>query len=87
MMPMEGANLENLLERVVQMNMLIIAEMQEQRKQMQAQQSLLLSQLSLHASTTTVTSSADSVHKLLNPLPPDVAIWQHLVNISRIACF
>ena len=24
--------------------------------------------------------------KSFNPLPPDVAIWQHLANISRMAC-
>ena len=44
-MPTEGANIENLLERVIQMNMLIIEEMQEQRKQISQQQTQILTQL------------------------------------------
>ncbi|CAF4897132.1 unnamed protein product [Rotaria sp. Silwood1] len=51
-MPTEGANLENLLERVIQMNMIIIEEMYEQRKQITEQQVLISSQLSTHSSTT-----------------------------------
>ncbi|CAF5179870.1 unnamed protein product, partial [Rotaria sp. Silwood1] len=48
----EGANLENLLERVIQMNMIIIEEIHEQRKQITEQQVLISSQLSTHSSTT-----------------------------------
>ncbi|CAF3460544.1 unnamed protein product [Rotaria sp. Silwood1] len=51
-MPIEGANLENLLERVIQMNMIVIEEMHQQRKQITEQQVLISSQLSTHSSTT-----------------------------------
>ncbi|CAF1092283.1 unnamed protein product [Rotaria sordida] len=51
-MRIEGANLGNLLERVVQMNMIIIEEMHEQRKQITEQQALISLHLSAHSSTT-----------------------------------
>ncbi|CAF3028738.1 unnamed protein product [Rotaria sp. Silwood2] len=57
-MPTEGANLESLLERVIQMNMVIIEEMQEQRKQIHAQQSLILAQSPPQSSTTITTDSS-----------------------------
>lgn len=39
MMPIEGANLEQLLERAIQINTLILEEMHEDRKQSREQQS------------------------------------------------
>jgi hypothetical protein len=54
---MEGANLESLLERVIQMNMIIIEEMQEQQKQMHDQQELISTQLSIQLSTTTTSDA------------------------------
>lgn len=42
-MSTEGANRENLLERIIQMNMIIIEEMQEQRKQMYDQKTIISS--------------------------------------------
>jgi hypothetical protein len=58
MKPTEGANLESLLEPVIQMNMIIIEEIQEQRKQMHDQQELISAQLSVQSSTTTTTPDA-----------------------------
>ncbi|CAF1107955.1 unnamed protein product [Rotaria sordida] len=51
-MRIEGANLGNLLERVIQMNMIIIEEMHEQRQQITEQQALISLHLSAHSSTT-----------------------------------
>ncbi len=56
----EGGNLENLLERVVQMNMVIIEEMQQQRKQFQDQQAIL--------SRTTDEILTDSSPRLINKI-------------------
>jgi hypothetical protein len=68
-MPTEGTNLEALLERVVQMNMIIIEEMQEQRKQMNAQQELISSQLPLHSSaSTTADALVDPTSRLVNKI-------------------
>jgi hypothetical protein len=68
-MPTEGTNLEALLERVVQMNMIIIEEMQEQRKQMHAQQELISSQLPINLSaTTTPAALIDPTSRLLNKI-------------------
>lgn len=71
-MPLEGVNLESLLERVIQMNMVIIEEMQEQRKQFQEQQALISSRLSSQPSTITssVTDelSTDSSSRLINKI-------------------
>jgi hypothetical protein len=64
-MPTEGDNLGNLLERVVQMNMLIMEEMHEQRKQMQT---LIATQLPLQVSTTTPEISADQSLRLINKI-------------------
>ena len=66
MMPTEGANLELLLERVIQMNMVIIEEMQEQRKQMHIQQELMSSQLPIQSSVpTTVDALMDPSSRLV----------------------
>ncbi|CAM4986683.1 unnamed protein product [Rotaria socialis] len=81
-MPTEGTNLESLLERVVQMNMIIIEHMEEQSKQfqtsqleMRAQQSQILEHLPLRSSTTTATtdsSIATSSHfNKINTKPKD----------------
>ncbi|CAF1615298.1 unnamed protein product [Rotaria magnacalcarata] len=80
-MPTEGTNLESLLERVVQMNMIIIEHMEEQSKQFQtsqleirAQQSQILEHLPLRSSTTITTDSsiATSSHfNKINTKPKD----------------
>jgi len=68
MMPVEGGNLENLLERVVQLNMVIIEEMQEQRKQFNDQQALLSSRLSVQSSATTAEALIDPSLRLINKI-------------------
>jgi hypothetical protein len=69
MMPTEGANLELLLERVIQMNMVIIEEMQEQRKQMHVQQEFLSSQLPIQSSVpTTVDALVAPSSRLVNKI-------------------
>ena len=59
-MPLEGVNLEILLERVVQMNMVIIEEMQEQRKQFQEQQAFISSILPSQTSAMTTSTTNES---------------------------
>jgi hypothetical protein len=59
----EGGNLENLLERVVQMNMVIIEEMQHQRKQFQEQQALFVT-----STTTTSEAVPDPASLLINKI-------------------
>lgn len=71
-MPTEGVNMEALLERVIQMNMLIIEELHQQRKQMQDQQTLissrLVSQTSSIATSGTNESSIDPSSRLINKI-------------------
>jgi hypothetical protein len=72
-MPTEGTNLENLLERVIQMNAIIIEEMHEQRKeiqaQAQAQQAFMSSPLHLQSSTTpALHSSTDTSSRSVNKI-------------------
>ena len=62
MMPTEGGHLANLLERVLQMNIIIIEEMQRQRKEIQAQYTPVSTQLS--TSSTAIDSSLRSVNKI-----------------------
>ncbi len=65
MMPTEGANLESLLERVIQMNIIIIQEMQDQRKQFHDQHALISSRLPAQASSTTAETLTDpSLHSI-----------------------
>jgi hypothetical protein len=59
----EGGNLEALLERVIQMNMIIIEEMQEQRKHIHDQKAIIASRLSLPSSTIVPTRAAKSKFK------------------------
>ncbi|CAF4275645.1 unnamed protein product, partial [Adineta steineri] len=51
----KGTNLEQLLERMVQMNMIIILEMSQYRKQIKEQQTELLHRLPTHSFTGTST--------------------------------
>lgn len=60
-MAIEGANLANLLERVIQMNALIIEEMHEQRKQFHDQQALISSRLPVQSHTTTSTTATEAL--------------------------
>ena len=62
-MPTEGGNVESLLERVLQMNMIIIEEMQQQRNEIQAQHTLISTQLPAPSSTG-VDSSSRSINKI-----------------------
>jgi hypothetical protein len=69
-MPVEGVNLESLLERVIQMNTIIIEEMQAQRKQFNDQQALISSRLPIQPSTTatSTTSDVDQPSRLINKI-------------------
>jgi hypothetical protein len=67
MMPTEASNLENLLERVVQMNMVIIQNMTQQH-QASEQQIELLSRSTPQSSITAPEASFDPSSRLLNKI-------------------
>src|SRR5690348_16781808 len=68
MMSSEGSNLENLLERVVQLNMLIIEEMNQQRKQINEQQEQILARLPTQPTATAGDQLLDPSLRLLNKI-------------------
>ena len=63
--PLQGVNLESLLERVIHTNMVIIEEMQEQQTFIS---SILPSQTSTITTSTTNESSADPSSRLINKI-------------------
>jgi hypothetical protein len=70
MMPTEGGNLEALFERVIQMNMIIIEEMQEQRKEMHEQRNEIQEQRTqLHAQLPTQSSEITTADALVDSSP------------------